>query len=538
MSFLTPLSDKRVPNIELVSLGFDEQGMREPIPVRIDEQITNTLQEFPDAGINGAKIENLNVGRLRAGTLSIDTYVQSTGYAAGTTGWRIDGAGNAEFSTITLTGGTIRYGKTLFTDSTNAGYFISSSGVYFGSASDTKYLKYTIGTGALSLVGGSIDIGTTGTILGGQTAYNTGTGFFLGYSGGAYKLSIGDTTTSNSLTWDATTLKVNGSSITNYDIFGSGVDGDVTLGSNTTIARDTYYNNLTMPSTYTLNANGYRVFVKGTLTRSGTGKIYNNGGDGGAGTAGTVAAAGTGGAAGTAAPGNTVPAGLAGQIGANGVFVANPGAQTPGNTGTNGTANTETISSSNGVGGGAGGRGNNSGSNNGGSATSGGTVTQSTYLPRSALTANFHYTKNTTVTVTPPTAGSGSGSTGGVGTNCAGGSGGGGGSGGSGGILYVAARSIVDTGSGVLFEAKGGAGGAAGAGYAGGLNGIGGSGGGGGGNGGILVLVYSSSSGSWTSSVAGGAAGAKSLKAGSSASNTDGSDGTVGATGEYIPLQV
>jgi len=63
-------------------------------------------------------------------------------------------------------------------------------------------------TGDLT-VDGVLTMGTTSYILGGQTAYNTGSGYFLGYDTSAYKFSIGDGT-SNYLTWDGTTLSVSG----------------------------------------------------------------------------------------------------------------------------------------------------------------------------------------------------------------------------------------------------------------------------------------------------------------------------------------
>lgn len=61
---------------------------------------------------------------------------------------------------------------------------------------------------AVSAFMGNVTVNTTGSIKGGQTAYNTGTGFFLGYSGSQYKFSIGDGT--NGLTWDGTGLTVKG----------------------------------------------------------------------------------------------------------------------------------------------------------------------------------------------------------------------------------------------------------------------------------------------------------------------------------------
>ena len=54
-------------------------------------------------------------------------------------------------------------------------------------------------------------------------------------------------------------------------IFGSGVDGPVTIASGTTsLIRDMYYTNLTVNSGATLFTNGFRVFVNGTFTNNGT----------------------------------------------------------------------------------------------------------------------------------------------------------------------------------------------------------------------------------------------------------------------------
>lgn len=63
-------------------------------------------------------------------------------------------------------------------------------------------------TGNLT-VNGSLTMNSSGHMKGGQTAYNTGSGFFLGYSGAAYKFSVGSST-GNRLTWDGTTLTVVG----------------------------------------------------------------------------------------------------------------------------------------------------------------------------------------------------------------------------------------------------------------------------------------------------------------------------------------
>jgi len=54
-----------------------------------------------------------------------------------------------------------------------------------------------------------INTGTGGHIRGGQSAFNNGTGYFLGYSGSAYKFSIGNSS-GQGITWNGSALTVNG----------------------------------------------------------------------------------------------------------------------------------------------------------------------------------------------------------------------------------------------------------------------------------------------------------------------------------------
>jgi len=53
-------------------------------------------------------------------------------------------------------------------------------------------------------------------------------------------------------------------------LFGAGIDGTVTVSTNTSLSRDMYYANLTVNSSVTLFTNGFRIFVSGTLTNNGT----------------------------------------------------------------------------------------------------------------------------------------------------------------------------------------------------------------------------------------------------------------------------
>jgi hypothetical protein len=61
--------------------------------------------------------------------------------------------GDVIADSLTVTGGTIKYGKTSFSDSTHAGYYISSDGLYVGAPSDASKLKYTIADGTFDFIG-------------------------------------------------------------------------------------------------------------------------------------------------------------------------------------------------------------------------------------------------------------------------------------------------------------------------------------------------------------------------------------------------
>lgn len=55
----------------------------------------------------------------------------------------------------------------------------------------------------------------------------------------------------------------------NYDLFGDGSDGDLTIGSGAqipTLHRDMYFRNLTVAPGVTFETQGFKIFVCGTLT--------------------------------------------------------------------------------------------------------------------------------------------------------------------------------------------------------------------------------------------------------------------------------
>jgi hypothetical protein len=149
----------------------------------------------------------------------------------------------------------------------------------------------TVNTGALT-VQNTLTVSSTGAIQGGQTGYNTGTGFFLGYSGGAYKFSIGSS--SASLLWDGSALSLTGAS--NINIGGSAnfagttsttspIGGLYPLLYSTIVANNTGGNSCFYGTT---NNNGasdgapYAIWGRNTSSDSSSGGVYgsSSGGNG------------------------------------------------------------------------------------------------------------------------------------------------------------------------------------------------------------------------------------------------------------------
>jgi len=128
----------------------------------------------------------------------------------------IDG-GNITTGVVNLgtsSGMAIRQGKTSYS-STTAGFWLGNdSGTpRFNLGEANKYLKWDGSTlnikgGIQGDLAGGLTVGTSGFVAGGQTAYNTGTGFFLGYQSG-YKFSIGNPS-GQRITWDGSSLTING----------------------------------------------------------------------------------------------------------------------------------------------------------------------------------------------------------------------------------------------------------------------------------------------------------------------------------------
>lgn len=246
--------------------------------------------------------------------------------------------------------------------------------------------------------------------------------------------------------------------------YGSGTDGAATISGAVTLTRDMYYSTLTVGSGGSLNPDGYRIFVRGTLTIDAGGTISRPANN---------ASNSTGGAAAPAVTSTNAPLG--------------------GNTagGNGGTVAGSAAGNSNGGSGGAGGAGGAGTSGAGGAQAypiEVGGGSRRTY-PTRADPPGTRLVGNATPFLRILGGAGGSGG-GGNGANA----GGGGGAGGL--VVVICARRLVNNGTILAAGGNGAAGTASNC------------GGGGGGGGGAIIIYTDNSTGSGTATAPGGTGGA------------------------------
>lgn len=201
--------------------------------------LTITASEIAALTITGAKIaaNTIEAGQIAANTITAAEIaaltITASQIAANTitagqiaantidTGQLAAGAVTAnEIAANTITGGQIA-ANAIDTDELNANAVtaakiaantITANEIFAGTitaneltGSSLSALYANLG----SITSGTITLNSTGHIKSGQTAYNTGTGFWLGRDGATGKFSIGDGS-ANRLTWDGSTLTVRG----------------------------------------------------------------------------------------------------------------------------------------------------------------------------------------------------------------------------------------------------------------------------------------------------------------------------------------
>lgn len=274
----------RVP-LSVLTTTQTINGVTVPPGVYIDgASIVNATinnAQIANLAIDNAKIANMAVDKLTAGALQVGSYIQSTSYSAGSTGWRINADGTAEFANAIVRGSI--FGGAASAYSTGIGLFAGlDAGTYkfrvgnpSGNRLDWNGSTLAI-TGTLSsstINGGSIT-GTTingGTITSGSaTGPLTGTGFYV--SGGVFRVG---NPSGNYIYWNGSTLTIVGQVVTTSNIAIGGVsalDSVSNLSSIDMPTAGTTYTVAVGSATVPENASGvvitYSIYISNDLSNS------------------------------------------------------------------------------------------------------------------------------------------------------------------------------------------------------------------------------------------------------------------------------
>jgi len=186
--------------------------------------------EIANGAVTDAKIDTVSVSKLLAGDINVawnlvaGGSVKSDNYEAGVSGWQINNSGSAEFQNATIRGSLnasdLDAGTIDFATISRSGMSIIADEIANGAVTDAKIDTVTaakivaanlaaISADLGAITAGTITLNAAGHIKGGQTAYDSGVGYWIGYVGGLYKFSIGDSNGSN-LTFDGDNVRIEG----------------------------------------------------------------------------------------------------------------------------------------------------------------------------------------------------------------------------------------------------------------------------------------------------------------------------------------
>ena len=192
--------------------------------------------KIANLAVDNAKIANMSANKITAGSIAVGEYIQSTGYVSGSSGWRIHGDGSAEFANI-YARGNIR--ATSFSAIT---------------LQQGEHIKY------------------------GQTAYNTGVGFFIGDNGsGTPVLSLGNSSGSL-LAWDGTNIHIRTPGFT-WDGTDLTINGGGTFAGSLSAATGTFAGTLTadaVNAVNTINLSGQAVTIPAGVSSNAAAGMGDN----------------------------------------------------------------------------------------------------------------------------------------------------------------------------------------------------------------------------------------------------------------------
>jgi len=207
--------------VGLTNTNVAAQGWTQTCAFSVTDSDTVTwgAGTFTTAAGTAYSISGSNTGNMAAKTyIYLDIGVSTTAYQTTTTAATAVGTGKVLVATAQN-----NTSEAIFNVLSGAGgQNIDASSIVALSITANEIAASTITSGKLtvsqlsaiaadmgSITAGTITLNSSGHIKSGQTAYNTGTGFFLGLDSGVSKFSIGDSSDAN-LNWDGTSLNLQG----------------------------------------------------------------------------------------------------------------------------------------------------------------------------------------------------------------------------------------------------------------------------------------------------------------------------------------
>src|SRR3990167_2335617 len=183
-------------NINVAAMGWTQTSA---FSVTDADTVACAAGTFTSADGTAYSIGGGNTGNMAAATyIYLDVAVSTTAYQTTTTAATAVGAGKVLIAKAE--------------NGTGEASFQDFGGIGGANWTGSSIVANSITANELSTsitYAGSIIIDTAGLIRSGQTAYDTGTGWFIGNDGGTPKLSIGNSA-GNKITWDGSTLTIVG----------------------------------------------------------------------------------------------------------------------------------------------------------------------------------------------------------------------------------------------------------------------------------------------------------------------------------------
>jgi hypothetical protein len=181
---------------------------------------TISRAKIQDLAVDNAKISDLSAAKITAGSLQVGSYVQSSNYVSGNTGWKIAADGSAEFSNVTARGaiyassGTIGGATINSTNVSSTNYSAGSAGWRISNTGSAEFNDVTVrgavyatsGTFSGTVSGSTFLSGSASDYMSGSGTYISGNQFRVGDPGGQY------------MRWTGSTLEVSGNIISTNNI--------------------------------------------------------------------------------------------------------------------------------------------------------------------------------------------------------------------------------------------------------------------------------------------------------------------------------